>query len=193
MMKPKERHFGPGEFLFHEGVPSDSMFLIKKGTTSVRKRKGNAYVEVGRVFANEVIGELSFFDRMPRSASVVALTEVDALEISFASLDAIYGNVPDYLKTIMACVADRLRKANDLIRRLQKDVVSEISIGKGNAPEAGESASEVLAATSDVQEIINHSTTGATTGASGPLIDNKPASLKTPKNPKINDKDDIKS
>ncbi len=124
------------------------MYLIKKGTVAIRKMKGPAYVELARIYSNEVLGELSFFDRLPRSAAAVALTEVEVLEISFDSLDKIYGNVPDYMKTIIMSVADRLRKANDLIRRLQKNVVKESgesvnADGKGDEP----SISDALAAT----------------------------------------------
>lgn len=111
--------------------------------------KGAAQVEIARVYANEVLGELSFFDRLPRSASAIALTEVEALEIHFDSLDKIYAKVPEYMKTIIASVADRLRKANDTIRRLQKEVVSE-GTGSGGKLD-GPSAADVLAATADVK------------------------------------------
>jgi CRP-like cAMP-binding protein len=120
-----QRFFRPGQYLFREGEPSKCMYLIKKGTIAIRKMKGAAFVEIAKVYSNEVLGELSFFDRLPRSAAAVALTEVEALEVSFDSLDKIYAGVPDYMKTIIASVADRLRKANDTIRRLQKNVISE--------------------------------------------------------------------
>lgn len=124
-MSANQRFFRPGQYLFREGEPSKCMYLIKKGTVGVRKMKGAAYVEIARIYSNEVIGELSFFDRLPRSAAAVALTEVEALEIGFDSLDKVYAGVPEYMKTIISSVADRLRKANDTIRRLQKNVVSE--------------------------------------------------------------------
>ncbi len=120
-----QRFFRPGQVLFREGAPSNCMYLIKKGTVSVRKVKGSAFVEIARIYANEVLGELSFFDRLPRSASATAMTEVEALEISFESLDKTYVNVPEYLRTIIAAVAERLRKANDMIRRLQRNVVTD--------------------------------------------------------------------
>lgn len=122
------REFRPGQFLFREGDPSKCMFLIKKGTVAVRKMKGHNYIELGRVFANEVLGELSFFDRKPRSAAAVALTEVEVLVIDFDSLDKVYKNVPDYFKTIIASVAERLRKANDQVRRLQKNLIDESGV-----------------------------------------------------------------
>lgn len=116
------RNYKPGQVLFEEGAPSVSIFIIKKGAVSIRKIKGKHFVEVAKVQANEVIGELSFFDRNPRSATAIALIDVDAMEIPFESMERIYNGIPDYLKAIMASLADRLRKANEQIRVLQKQL-----------------------------------------------------------------------
>lgn len=123
-MQPQTKAFAPGQYLFHEGEPSHCMYLIQKGTVAVRKHKAAAYVEIARLYSNEVLGELSFFDRMPRSATAIALTDVEVIEVRFDALDKVYASVPDYMKTIMASVAERLRRANDTIRRLQKNVVA---------------------------------------------------------------------
>jgi CRP-like cAMP-binding protein len=120
-----EQQFRPGQYLFREGEKSGCIYIIKKGTVAIRKRKGAAYVELGRLYSNEVLGELAFFDREPRSAGAVALTEVEVTVVPFESLDQIYTKVPDYLKTMIASVANRLRRANELIRTLQRDVVAE--------------------------------------------------------------------
>ncbi len=123
-MAATPRSFAAGDQLFGEGEPSTSIFIIQKGIVAIRKKKGPAFVEIARLRSNEVLGELSFFDRQPRSATAIAITVVEATEIDFASLDKIYGTVPPYFKTIMGAVASRLRRANDTIRRLQKDTVS---------------------------------------------------------------------
>jgi CRP-like cAMP-binding protein len=143
-MAATTRNFRPGQYLFREGDPSNSLYLIKKGTVAIRKKKGSAHVEIARIYSNEVIGELSFFDRLPRSASAIALTEVEVMEIHFVSLDKIYAGIPDYLKTIMAAVAERLRKANDVIRKLQKTVVEEDKDGLNAAEESIEGSSESM-------------------------------------------------
>ncbi|MBI2712677.1 MAG: Crp/Fnr family transcriptional regulator [Bdellovibrio sp.] len=116
------RSYKAGQVLFEEGSPSVSIFIIKKGAVSIRKIKGKHFVEIAKVQANEVIGELSFFDRNPRSATAVAIIDVDALEIPFESMEKIYNGIPDYLKAIMASMAERLRKANEQIRVLQKQL-----------------------------------------------------------------------
>jgi CRP/FNR family cyclic AMP-dependent transcriptional regulator len=143
------RQYRSGQSLFKEGESSRSMFLIKKGSVSVRKMKGSAFVEIARIYSNEVIGELSFFDRQPRSATAVATSDVEALEIDFVSLDKVYKNVPDYIKSIMNCVAERLRKANDTIRRLQKNVVLDEEAPK-QAQSTEPDAAAILAATQDI-------------------------------------------
>jgi len=119
------KYFRPGQYLFHENDQARSIFLMKKGTVAIRKRKNAAFIELGRVYANEIIGELSFFDRAPRSAAAIALTEVEVLEIPFEALEKIFESVPDYLKTIVAAMADRLRKSGDAIRRLDPNMIRE--------------------------------------------------------------------
>jgi CRP/FNR family cyclic AMP-dependent transcriptional regulator len=150
-MNSNLRHFRPGQYLFREGDPSSSLYLIKRGSVAVRKMKGANYIELGKVYSSEVLGELSFFDRKARSASAVAITEVDALEIDFESLDKVYDKVPPYLKTIIASVAERLRKANDQIRRLQKSTVTREGVETDeNAVEERMDAASILEATAGI-------------------------------------------
>jgi CRP-like cAMP-binding protein len=132
---PNVLNFRPGQFIFRENESSKAMYLINKGSVAIRKGKNGGYIEIAQVYSGEVIGELSFFDRKPRSASAVALTDVEALEITFDSLDKIYGEVPPYLKTIISCVAERLRRADDTIRRLQRDVVGDVPTGASQSDE----------------------------------------------------------
>lgn len=147
-MATVQRFFRPGQVLFKEGDTSRSIFIIKKGTVSIRKAKGSAFVEIAKLYTNEVIGEMTFFDRLPRSAFAVAATELEVMEISFESLDQVYAQVPEYLRTIMAAMADRLRKANEMIRKLQKTMPADPTPGVG-APQIaamGAAASAAAAA-----------------------------------------------
>lgn len=119
------RSFKAGQYLFKEGQTSRSMFLIKKGAVAVRKMKGSSYVEIARIYHNQVLGELSFFDRKDRSAAAVAISDVEVMEIEYESLEKIWNGVPDYLRAIMQSVAERLRKANESLRKLQKAVETD--------------------------------------------------------------------
>jgi CRP-like cAMP-binding protein len=141
------KYFRPSQYLFHENDQARSMFLVKKGTVAIRKRKGAAFIELDRIYANEVIGELSFFDRAPRSASAMALTEVEVLEIPFEVLEKIFETTPDYMKTIVAAMAERLRKSGNVIRRLDSNTIRD---GEGaSGTEEHLSAAEVLRVASE--------------------------------------------
>ena len=137
---PVEKKFLNGEALFKENQPSDSLFLIKKGTVAIRKLKGTDYVEIANIYSNEVIGEMGFFDRSPRSASAFAVGDVEAVLITYEAMDKIYASIPPYMKTIINSIVGRLRKANDQIRKLQKEVVPDSKPAKAVDETAGDLA-----------------------------------------------------
>lgn len=114
------RNFAPDQPLFNEADPSHSLFVIRKGVVSIRKRKIGAPVEIARVFSGEVVGEMGFFDHKPRSAQCIALTEVEVIEIEYEAMEGIYNAIPSYMRTIMAGMAERLRKVDDELRRLKR-------------------------------------------------------------------------
>jgi CRP/FNR family cyclic AMP-dependent transcriptional regulator len=118
-MAAEKKVYPAGTVLFNDGDASRSLFIIQKGSLSIRKKKGVVWIEVGTIQQGEVVGELSFFDRLPRSATAVANQDVEALEVTFESLEKIYSTIPDTLKTVLAGMAERLRATNETIRKLQ--------------------------------------------------------------------------
>jgi len=143
---PTTKKLRPGQALFQEGEMPRSLFLVIKGTLSIRKIKGAAHVEIARVYANEVVGELSFFDRQPRSAAAFALTEVEVSEIPFGVLEKAFQSTPPYLRSMISAMSERLRKANDTIKRLQK-LTPELEVPGGvNSDDDDLDAASALAA-----------------------------------------------
>ena len=126
-MASTPRSIKQGEYLFQEWDIPRAMYLIQKGIVSVRKAKGTGEIELAQLKQGEVLGELSFFDRKPRSASAVALVDTQLLEIDFESLEKIYRQVPEYLQSIISNVVHRLRKANETIKKLQKEQAADPS------------------------------------------------------------------
>lgn len=120
-------NFKPGDVLFKEGDHANSLYLIKQGRVSIRKQSRGESVEIGQASTNQIVGELSFFDRKPRSADAEALTPVEVVEIPFEALDPIFGPAPDYLKKIMISLASRLRAADEMIRDLKEQIATGIA------------------------------------------------------------------
>jgi CRP-like cAMP-binding protein len=138
----------------------------------IRKSKGALQVEIARVGANEVVGEMSFFDHQPRSASAFAMTEVQAVEVPYAVLEAAYKTIPPYLRAIISSMSQRLRKADDSIKRLQKSsptAQGEPSSSTQETTSEELDAAAALAATSDYDG--EHSSGLAATGSDEPASD----------------------
>jgi CRP-like cAMP-binding protein len=69
-----------GTVLIAEGKPIESLFIVLDGKLSVRT-EANAGQEVATLYAGEVVGEISFVDSSPPSASVVAVRDSHLLTI----------------------------------------------------------------------------------------------------------------
>lgn len=122
--------FKPGEHLFHEGAESKSLFLIKVGRVSIQKAVKGGNIEIAQVGANQIIGEVGFFDQRPRSGDAVALSYCEAVEIPYDNLKPLFDPAPDYLKKIVTALASRLREADESIRVLKE----KLGEGKYVAP-----------------------------------------------------------
>lgn len=83
------------------------------------KKKGDARIELDTIHSGQVLGELSFFDGNPRSASGEALTDCELVEISGPTFQALLKNMPDWLKILLKTVVGRLRNASTRIRQLE--------------------------------------------------------------------------
>lgn len=132
-----------GEPLFREGSESGCLFLVKIGRISIRKSVDAGFIEIAQIGPNQIIGEIGFFDRRPRSADAVALTYCEVVEIPYGALAPMFDPAPDYLKRIMTGLATRLRDADDVIRELKERLgENEVSLrdkGDDESPEKGES------------------------------------------------------
>jgi CRP-like cAMP-binding protein len=112
--------FAPGDKLCTRGERGDCAFLLEQGSASVRIADGaGRAIEVARVGPGEVLGELALVDGHPRSADVVALTEVRGYRIDRSEFDdmrrALHPAAFKILRRIAITVSDRLRDINDAI------------------------------------------------------------------------------
>ena len=71
-----------GQFLFREGEPGETMFVLEEGSVAILKAwRGKDYL-LGKLGTGDCVGEMSLFDLNPRSASVAALSHCEAIVIS---------------------------------------------------------------------------------------------------------------
>lgn len=110
--RARERSFGPGEIVFHQGDPGDALFVVVEGRVKVFVTSPRGETMVLAVLGpNDAFGELSVLDGEPRSASVQALEESRLMSISREA-------VLDALVESPAIATALLRSMGGLARRL---------------------------------------------------------------------------
>ena len=100
----------PGEVLTEEGSAGHEFFFIVKGTAAV-KRKGRKVATLG---PGKYFGELALLDRGPRSATVVAETDMELLVLEQRHFLGLLDTMPSLARKLLGAMAARLREADKL-------------------------------------------------------------------------------
>jgi len=106
------RQLRDGEIVIREGHPIDAIFVNLEGALSVTLAGG---VEVARLGAGEFVGEISFVDSAPPSATVRGVGRSSVLEIKRADIQRKIaedlGFSARFHRALAVFLADRLRAA----------------------------------------------------------------------------------
>jgi CRP/FNR family transcriptional regulator, cyclic AMP receptor protein len=94
-----------GEFLFQEGDDAHALYVVKKGV--LRVVSGSTIYETVRV--GGIVGEMAIIDERTRSASVIAGTHCELLEIDVPEFLSLITTNPRFALTVMRVMARRLR------------------------------------------------------------------------------------
>ena len=79
-----------GDYFFREGDMADSMFVLEAGKAAVCKGAAGHECVLRYLNRGDCFGEMSLMDFSPRSASVRALENCTALQISAACMAQVY-------------------------------------------------------------------------------------------------------
>ena len=100
--------FEAGSVIFSEGDEARELFVIKSG--QVRIQTGNRTIaELG---ADSIFGEMALIDNEPRSATAIALTDVELVPVSEKQFLFLVGQTPYFALKVMRVLAQRLRATN---------------------------------------------------------------------------------
>jgi CRP/FNR family cyclic AMP-dependent transcriptional regulator len=105
-----------GELLISEGGIGQEMFWVLEGSFDILKTSpaGETTV-VGQVNSGELVGEMSFLDELPRSASIRAQVDSEVLSIPQAKFADVLDKQPRWFRSLMKTLSQRLRDANKRI------------------------------------------------------------------------------
>ena len=108
-----EVQINAGRVLAKEGTTGWEFFFIVKGKARVKKGRRT----IRSLKGGDYFGEISLIDREPRTASVIAETDMTALVIHRRSFNHILDTVPGLQKKMMISLCSYIRRAEKDINK----------------------------------------------------------------------------
>lgn len=120
-----ERQLRKGQVLFREGEAGDEMFVVRRGTVIISKPvMGGVEQVLARAGGGDFFGEMSLFDRSPRSATIQAETDVTLLVLDRPSLRVLTESNPRaaaaFFQALVLVFIERLRASGELVAEVTR-------------------------------------------------------------------------
>ncbi len=121
----RRQQVSSGHRVFAQGETGDTLLVVVEGILRVEVTDINGKsATVGKVESGEVVGEMAVIDPAPRSASVIAATDCDLLQLSRADLIGLRRTAPTASAAIVgAIISDITRR----LRKVNKRIDSELN------------------------------------------------------------------
>ena len=103
-----------GDILFREGDPGDRLYVIGEGKIKLGRTSPDGRENLVAVLGpGEMFGELSLFDPGPRTMTATAVAETQLMVLGNESLTGLLTGRPEVSNTLLAALAQRLRRTNE--------------------------------------------------------------------------------
>ncbi len=117
-----------GQTLFRAGEPGESLYLVRAGEVElfINDNVGQKIV-LDTARPGDFFGEIALLDAGPRTATAVALTDTELIELDRDDLLLLFTRKPDAALRMLAAMGRMTRKADALLRtRVSRNVNEEV-------------------------------------------------------------------
>jgi NTE family protein len=135
-----------GEWLFHQGDPSDAAYVLESGRLEVIDEAGG-HRQLRVVPAGTVVGELSLLSGRPRAAGIRALRDSTLTVLPQAAFERLVDDQPGFGLSLARALARALRESTETVEAARPPATVAV-LGFGAAP-AASLASELCARLGD--------------------------------------------
>ena len=117
----QQRRFRAGELVVGSGDNDRSLYIIVDGTLEVTVDARRTRRSPIRIQPGSLIGEVAFFDGLPRGADVRAVTDADLLRLRYEDFEVFSARHADLARDLLLelgrLLALRLRQTQELLGR----------------------------------------------------------------------------
>lgn len=108
-MKQNRMRVSQGDTIFAEGEQGETMYVIVEGRVQIVKKGAKSPVVLATLQPGAFFGEMAIVDRIQRTATAVAVTDVTLLEVKASELELLLKQRPDVGAKMIRTLARRLK------------------------------------------------------------------------------------
>ena len=109
--------YDPGQTLMKAGDAADAAYVLIEGTAEVTVDSPKGPLVISTMGQHQIVGEIAIFGDVPRTATVTAVTKVEALKISKELFINIIRQNPDAAIEVLRVLATRLANTTRQLTR----------------------------------------------------------------------------
>jgi len=124
--------FMAGDELFHQGDVGDAAYIVLDGVADVMVDTATGAVKVASLRRNDIIGEIAILCDVPRTATVVAATDLATLRVSKDGFFHLVNQFPQIGIEVMHELASRLHHTTQALTTARARL-AELDKGSGDS------------------------------------------------------------
>ncbi|MBF0588547.1 MAG: cyclic nucleotide-binding domain-containing protein [Magnetococcales bacterium] len=134
-------HYRPGEVIIRQGDPPGDIYVVLEGRVEVmlQKSDGSSPKRMTILEKDDLFGEVSIFDHLPRTASVYAIEDTRVLTLDQKGFVQHIQEDPSMALRLLKQIGRRTRRLNGELLRLY-ELLDEHDIPVPASPEAEKDA-----------------------------------------------------
>ena len=109
------RRFEAGSTVFRQGEPGDEMFVILAGKVRIESQGRQGPVTLEELESGSIFGEMSLLERVPRSASAIAVEPTTLIAIREDRLRAAIAAEPELAMRMLRALSARVRRLEEML------------------------------------------------------------------------------
>ena len=115
-----EEKYKDGDIIFEEGSSGDWIYVIESGAVEISKIMHGEKEVLLELGPGEVIGELGFIAKMPRTATATAVGDTTVGIIDPISFEQEFNRLSPDFQTVLISLAKRLKETTEALYLMKK-------------------------------------------------------------------------
>jgi CRP/FNR family cyclic AMP-dependent transcriptional regulator len=118
----QSKKYKAGEVIIHEGEANRDLYILSAGVLEVSVKSEDKKIIVSEITSPEILGEISFLNGSPRTATVSAKTDVEMFILSYEKVQQEISDIPTWFRMVLMAFTNRMKSCDTIIKEYDKKI-----------------------------------------------------------------------